>query len=103
MNQKCRTQVWLTNTKRAYIEWSSNNQICRTHKNSRLEGNNIAIIQCKKTDKIQMSNNGDAGKVYNFIETLTEAGQEMCNTIDGLFDTLSNKFCLQHNKMIKSL
>ena len=29
--------------------------------------------------------------------------QELCNTVDGLFDPLCTKFHLQHNQMIKPL
>ena len=34
---------------------------------------------------------------------LTQAEQELCNTMDGLVDTLSKQFNAKHNKMIKSL
>ena len=37
-----------------------------------------------------------------FLEILTQAEQEVWNTQEGLFETLSNKFRPQHNETIKS-
>ena len=37
-----------------------------------------------------------------FLDVLTKIKQETCNTEEGLFETLSNKFIPQYNKTIKS-
>ena len=42
-------------------------------------------------------------KRVHHIETLTTAEKETCNTVEGLFETLSNKFKPQYNETIKSL
>ena len=42
-------------------------------------------------------------KGLQYLETLTTAEKETCNTLEGLFETLSNKFKLQYNERIKSL
>ena len=38
-----------------------------------------------------------------FVQTLTDAEQERCQTNAGLFNVLNAKFKLQHNKVILSL
>ena len=38
-----------------------------------------------------------------YLETLMTAEKEMCNTVEGLFERLSNKFKLQYKEMIKLL
>ena len=38
-----------------------------------------------------------------FLETLPQAEQERCNTMEGLFTTLNNKFKPQDNETIKTL
>ena len=37
------------------------------------------------------------------LESLTQTEQEACNTEEGLFEKLSNKFTPQYNETIKSL
>ena len=38
-----------------------------------------------------------------YLETLTTTEKETCNTLEGLFDTLTNKFKPQYNETIGSL
>ena len=54
------------------------------------------------TQKITIIKNWVGRQVPHLIENLTQAEQELCNTMDGLFDTLSNKFHPQHTEMINS-
>ena len=42
-------------------------------------------------------------KGLQYLETLTTVEKETCNTLEGLFKTMSNKFKPQYNEMIKSL
>ena len=42
-------------------------------------------------------------KGLQFLETLTQTEQEKCNTTEGLFKTLKNKFQPKDNETIKSL
>ena len=42
-------------------------------------------------------------KGLHYIESITEAEKQACNTLQGLFNTLSTKFQLQFNETIKSL
>ena len=42
-------------------------------------------------------------KGLQFPESLTQMEQERCNTTEGLFATLNNKFKAQYNDTIKSL
>ena len=39
----------------------------------------------------------------HYIESITEAEKQACNSLQGLFDTLSAKFWPQFNETIKSL
>ena len=43
------------------------------------------------------------GKELQFLETLTNREKVTCNKLEGLFDTLTNKFRPQFNETIKSL
>ena len=42
-------------------------------------------------------------KGLQYLETLTNTEKEMCNMLEGLFETLTNKFKPQYNETIKSL
>ena len=80
-----------------------------THKYSelktfRLEVNNVlSMYNTSETDKLAIVKNWLGRKGLQYLETLTIVVKEMCNTLEGLFITLSNKFKPQYNKTIKSL
>ena len=42
-------------------------------------------------------------KGLQYLETLTTTEKDTCNTVEGLFETLSNKFKPQYNETTKSL
>ena len=54
-----------------------------------------------KMDKLVLVKNWLGSLQY--LETLMTIKKETCNTLEGLFKTLSNKFKPQYNKTIKSL
>ena len=69
-----------------------------------LEVNNIlSTYNTPQTDKLALVENWLGRKGLKYLETLITAEKETCNTLEGLFDTLSNKFKPQYNETIKSL
>ena len=70
----------------------------------RLEVNNIlSTYNTPQTDKLALVKTWLGRKGLQYLETLTTAEKETCNTLEGLFKTLSNKFNPQYNEMIKSI
>ena len=68
-------------------------------KTFRLEVNNIlSTYNTPQTDKLTLVKNWLGRKGLQYLETLTSTEKETCNTLEGLFDTLTNKFKLQCNK-----
>ena len=54
-------------------------------------------------DKLVLVKNWLGRKGLQYLEMFTVAEKEACYTLEGLFETLCNKFKLQYNKTIKSL
>ena len=50
-----------------------------------------------QTDKLAVVKNWLGRKALQYLETLMTTEKEMCNTLEGLFETLSNKFEPQYN------
>ena len=77
-----------------YSEW----------KNFILEVENVlSTYNTPEHDKLAIVQNWFGRKGLHYIESITEAEKQVCNTLQGLFDTLSTKFWLQFNETIKSL
>ena len=55
-----------------------------------------------QTDKLALVKNWLGRKGLQYLETLMTVEKEMCNTLEGLYKTLSNKFKHQYNETIKS-
>ena len=73
-------------------------------KTFRLEVNNVlSMCNTPQTDKLAVVKNWLGRKGLQYLETLMTTEKEMCNTLEGLLETLSNKFKPQYNKTIKSL
>ena len=68
-----------------------------------LEVRNILSMYAQEQDKIAMVMNWLGRKGLHYLESLTEAEKQACNTPQGLFDTLAAKFKPQFNETIKSL
>ena len=73
-------------------------------KTFRLEVNNVlSMYKTQQTDKLAVVQNWLGRKGLQYLETLMTVEKETCNTLKGLFETLSNKFKPQYNETIKSL
>ena len=73
-------------------------------KTFRFEVNNVlSTHNTPETDKLAVVKNWLGRKGLQYLETLMPMEKETCNTLKGLFETLSNKFKLQYNETIKSL
>ena len=73
-------------------------------KTFQLEVNNIlSMHNTPQTDKLVLVKNWVSRKGLQYLETQTTAEKETCNTLEGLFETLSIKFKPQYNETIQSL
>ena len=73
-------------------------------KTFRLEFNNVlSTYNTPQTDKLALVKNWLGRKSLQYLEALMTAEKETSNTLEGLFETLSNKFKPQYNETIKSL
>ena len=73
-------------------------------KTFRLEVNNVlSMYNTPQTDKLAEVKNWIGRKGLQCLETLMTAEKETNNTLEGLFETLSNTFKPQYNETIKSL
>ena len=73
-------------------------------KTFRLEVNNIlSTYNTPQVDKLALVKNWLGRKGLQYLETVMTVEEEMCNTLEGLFETLSNKFKPQYNKIIRLL
>ena len=89
--------------KQLSFNWKADDKY-RKLTNFRLEVNNIlASYNTLHAEQSAIVKDWLGRKGLLFIESLTHVGREKCNTMEGLFETLTNKFRLQFNEMIKSL
>ena len=65
--------------------------------------NVLSTYNAQEQDKIAILKNCLGRKGLPYIESLTEVEKQACNTLQGLFDTLAEKFRTQFNETIKSL
>ena len=73
-------------------------------KNFSLEVNSIFIsYSIPQAEQLAIIIKWLGRKGLQYLETLTETEQEKCNTLEGLFATLNNKFKPKYNETIKSL
>ena len=73
-------------------------------KTFRLEVNNVlSTYNTPQTGKLAVVKTWLGRKGLQYLETLMTVEKETCNTLEGLFETLSNKFKPQHNETINSL
>ena len=69
-----------------------------------LEVNNIlSTYNTPQTDKLLLVKNWLGRKGLQYLEMLTTDEKETCNMLEGLLETLCNKFKPQYNEMIKSV
>ena len=62
----------------------------------------MRLITCRK-QKIAIIKNWLSRKALQVLETLMPVEKERCNTMEGLFNILINKFKQQYNETIKLL
>ena len=65
--------------------------------------NMLSTYNTQEQEKIAMVKNWLGRKGLHYLESLTEGKKWACNTLQGLIDTLAEKFRPQYNETIKSL
>ena len=89
--------------KQPTFDWDAEDKYSEL-KTFRLDVNNVlSTYNTPQTDKLALVKNWLGRKGLQYLETLTNMEKEMCNTLEGLFETLTNKFKPQYNETIKSL
>ena len=63
----------------------------------------LSTYNAQDQDKIAIVKNWLGRKGLHYLESLTEAEKQACNTLPGLFDTLAAKFKPQFNETVKLL
>ena len=56
-----------------------------------------------EAEKLAVVKNWQGRKGLHYLESLATEERETCNTLEGLFEMLANKFKPQYNETIKSL
>ena len=89
--------------KQPTFDWDTEDKYSEL-KTFRLHVNNIlSTYNALQTDKLALVKNWLGRKGLQYLETLITAEKETCNTLEGLFDTLTNKLKPQYNQTIKLL
>ena len=89
--------------KQLIFDWKAEDKYSEL-KTFRLEVNNVlSAYNTPQTDKLALVKNWLGRKGLQYLETLMTAEKETCNNLEGLFETLTNKFKPQYNETIKSL
>ena len=65
--------------------------------------NILSTYNMPEHDKIAIVKNWLGRKGLHYIESITDAEKQACNTLQGLFDMLATKFWPQFNETIKLL
>ena len=63
----------------------------------------LSTYNAPEQEKIAMVKNWLGRKGLHYLESLTEGEKQACGTLQGLIDTLAEKFRPQYNEIIKSL
>ena len=89
--------------KQPMFDWNAKDKYSEL-KTFRLEVNNVlSTYNTPQADKLALVKNWLGRKGLQYLETLTNAEKDICNTLEGLFETFTNKFKPQYNETIKSL
>ena len=84
--------------KQPSFNWEADTKYSKL-KNFRLEVNNIlATYNTHQPEQLAIVKNWSDRKGMQFIELLTHAEKDTCNTLEGLFKILTNMFKSQFNK-----
>ena len=63
----------------------------------------LSTYNAPEADKIAIVKNWLGRKGLHYIESLMGSKKEACNTLEGLVNTLADRFKLQYNETVKSL
>ena len=89
--------------KQLTFDWNAEDSYSKL-KTFKLEVNNVlSTYNTPQTDTLAVVKNWLGRKGFQYLETLMTMEKETYNTLEGLFETLSNKFKPQYNETIKSL
>ena len=89
--------------KQPTFDWNAEDKYSKL-KIFRLEVNSVlSTYSTPQTDKLAVLKNWLERKGPQHLETLMTVEWKMCNTLEGLFEALLNKFKAQYNETIKSL
>ena len=89
--------------KQPNFDWDAEDKYSEL-KTFRLEVNNVlSTYNTLQKDKLALVKIWFGRKGLQYLEALTNMVKETCNMLEGLFETLTNKFKLQYNETIKSL
>ena len=89
--------------KQPTFDWDAEDKYSEL-KTFRLEVNNVlSTYNTPQTDKLALVKNWLGRKGLHYLDTLTTTEKETCNTLEGIFNTLTYKCKLQYNKTIKLL
>ena len=89
--------------KQPTFDWNAEDKYSEL-KTFRFKVNNVlSTYNTLETDKLALVKSWLGKKGLQYLETLITAEKETCNTLEGLFETLTNKFKPQYNEPIKSL
>ena len=85
------------------FDWNPEDKYSKL-KTFRLEVNKVlSTYNTPQTDKLALGKNWLGRKGLQYLETFMTVENKMCNTLEDLFETLSNKFKSQYDETIKSL
>ena len=91
------------NMKQPTFNWEAEGKYCKL-KTFRPEVNNIlSTYNTQQMEQLVMVKNWLGRKGLQFLETLTNTEKITCDTLEGLFNTLTSKLKPQFNETIKLL
>ena len=103
MHDISRPKIGGPTMKQLMFDWKGEDKYSKL-KTFKLEVNNVlSMYNTPQMDKLAVVKSWLGRKGLQYLETLTTAEKETCNTLEGLFEILSNKFKPQYNETIKSL
>ena len=86
--------------KQPTFDWDAEDKYSELKIFSQEVHNILSTYNTLQADKLALVKNCLGRKGLQYLQTLTTTEKETCNTL-ALFDTLTNKFQPQYNKMIK--
>ena len=89
--------------KQLTFDWNAEDKYSKLKK-FRLEVNNVlSMYNTPQTEKLALVKNWLGRKGLQYLEALVTVEKVMSSTLEGLFETQSNKYKVQYNETIKLL